>query len=187
MVVAPDESVVPERMPGTTEAGNLSLRKLGKEARAGYYLQALTGHVPVTVREAFAVAPGLNAARVVVLRRGGINAYGSPHVEPILAARWTRDSLTGIRWDTVDATTITRDTATDLLMNTGRVGNLQALELAVRKTSPRWSPEWTSTSSSTVTSRTAGKRPATGVLKGRAQTADQHPPVRPRRSALTTY
>lgn len=82
------------------------------------------------MREAFAVAPGLTAARVVVLRRGGISADGNPHVEPVLAARWTRDSLSGIQWDTVDAATITRDTATDLLMNTGRVGDLQALDLA---------------------------------------------------------
>lgn len=35
VVVAPDESVVPERMPGITDAGNLSLRRLGKGARAG--------------------------------------------------------------------------------------------------------------------------------------------------------
>ena len=37
VVLAPSESIVPDRMPGTTASGNLSLRKLPKGERAALY------------------------------------------------------------------------------------------------------------------------------------------------------
>ena len=77
VVLAPPESVVPERMPGTTAAGNLSLRKLPKGERAAFYTMAVMGHVVVTIREALAVAPGLRSVRVVALRWGGTGCLRS--------------------------------------------------------------------------------------------------------------
>src|SRR5436190_1939789 len=65
LVVVPPVSVVPERKPGVTPAGNLSLKKLTKTETADAYKQLVCGHVVVTLREAFAVAPGVQSAGVV--------------------------------------------------------------------------------------------------------------------------
>jgi hypothetical protein len=50
---------------------NLTLRKLAKGERAAGYTLLVAGHVLVTLRETFAAAPGINAARVLALRDDG--------------------------------------------------------------------------------------------------------------------
>src|SRR4029453_18470297 len=61
VVLAPPYEVVPERMPGRTQAGNLTLRKLPKGERSALYGLLVFGHLLVTMREAFAVAPDITA------------------------------------------------------------------------------------------------------------------------------
>ena len=59
----------------------------------------VAGYVLVTIREAFAVAPSLVATRVAVVRASEPDAYGLRRLECLLAARFARQALTGIRWD----------------------------------------------------------------------------------------
>jgi hypothetical protein len=79
-------------MPGTW-SGNLSIAKMTKTQRNTFYLSLLCGHVLLTVREALAVAPGLQAVRVVVLRSAPPDAYGTRTSECLLAALFTRHRL----------------------------------------------------------------------------------------------
>ena len=130
VVLAPGESIVPERMPGTTAAGNLSLRKLQKGERAAFYTMAVMGHVVVTLKEAFAVAPGLRSARVIALRPGGTDAYGRPRLECVLAGQWRRSALDGVQWGTADAATVAQDTASELLIKLRSGKELQPLDLS---------------------------------------------------------
>jgi hypothetical protein len=129
VVLAPDESVVPERMPGRTASGNLTLRKLRKGERSALYTQAVMGHVLVTIKEALAVAPGIEHLRVVALRRAGTDAYGRPRTECVLAGRWTRRALQGVAWRTADAVTVAQDTADELLVKLRGGKVLQPLDL----------------------------------------------------------
>jgi hypothetical protein len=125
------DQVVPERMPSTTPTGNLSLRKLPQRDRAAYYKPFVCGQVLVTVRETLAVAPGIAAARVAVLRQDGPDAYGRPRVSCLLAATFDRAALQGVRWHTADAASIVHDTSRELLLNPrARTGELLPLELA---------------------------------------------------------
>jgi hypothetical protein len=119
-VLVPADSVVPERMPATTQADNPTLRKVPKGERASLYALLAAGCVLVTLREAFAVAPGINAARVVTLRASGADAYGNPRLECLVAGRWTRTSFEGVRWEDADAGTILQDTADELIANMRR-------------------------------------------------------------------
>ncbi|MGY1777071.1 DUF4236 domain-containing protein [Geodermatophilus sp. SYSU D00804] len=128
VVLAPPETVVPERMPATTQAGNLSLRKLPKGERAQLYTEAVMGHVLVTLKEALAVAPAIRSARVVALRAAGTDAYGRPRLDCLLAGHWTRAALTGVQWSTADASTIARDTAAELLVDV-KAKELRPLDL----------------------------------------------------------
>ncbi len=121
---------VPERMPTTTEAGNLSLRKLPQRDRAAYYKLFVCGQVLVTVREAFAVAPGIGSARVAVLRQDGLDSYGRNRVSCLMATKIERASLTGVRWQEADAADIVTDTSSELLLNRRpRTGELLPLKL----------------------------------------------------------
>jgi hypothetical protein len=72
------DEVVPERWPTTTQAGNLSFKKLAERERSDYYTLFVCAQVLVTIREAFAVAPGIQTARVTALRIDGHSIYGAP-------------------------------------------------------------------------------------------------------------
>ncbi|MFI6325528.1 DUF4236 domain-containing protein [Nonomuraea sp. NPDC050556] len=122
---------VPERMPGATQAGNLTLRKLNKTERASYYLQLVAGHALATLREAFAMAPGITSARIVVMRQYRTDSYGAPQLECVLAGRFRRTSFHGVHWEAADASGVLNDTADELLFNTApRTGELRAINLA---------------------------------------------------------
>ena len=124
------DGAVPDQMPTTTRAGNLTLRDLSQSDRADYYKLYVCGQALVTVREAFAVAPGLRAARVVVLRPDDPDAYGRQRLSCLLAARFSRSSLDGVHWDTADAARIVNDVSTDRLLNqAGRTKALTAIDL----------------------------------------------------------
>ncbi len=128
-VPAPD--AVPERRPTTTQAGNLSLKKLTKKEAADFYKLMVYGYVLVTVKEALSVAPGLNHVRIVAVRTSGSDAYGQPRVEAILAARFDRQRLKGVRWAGVDASTVMRDVALEANARTvGPSKELAALDLS---------------------------------------------------------
>ncbi len=75
------------------------------------------------------MAPGLNSARLVALRAAGHDAYGQPKLQCVLAGRWTRSALQGVRWHDVDAVTITQDTASELLLNLQAGRKMRPLDL----------------------------------------------------------
>lgn len=129
VVLAPSDKVVPERMPARTQAGNLTLRKLSKTDRSSLYTTLVLGHMLVTLRETFAVAPGINAVRVVALRNAGPDAYGKPRLQCLLAGRFLRSRFNGIRWQDADAGTIVEDTASELLVNLRAGKELRPLDL----------------------------------------------------------
>jgi len=107
-LLVPDiDEVVPERWPTVTQVGNQTFRKLPKRERSDYYTIFVCAQVLVTVREAFAVAPGSQsgarhgaaARRSERLRRAIGHTLGSragPPARSGAAARARRDRR-GIR------------------------------------------------------------------------------------------
>jgi hypothetical protein len=129
VVLAPPEDVVPERMPGRTQAGNLTLRKLPKAERSAFYATLVLGHLLVTLREAFAVAPGITSVRSVVLRNAGVDAYGKPRLDCLLAGRFLRSAFDSVQWQEARPGTIVEDTASELLVNLRTGKGLQPIAL----------------------------------------------------------
>lgn len=93
-------------------------------------LSAALGHVIVTLKEAFALAPGLGSPRVVALRSVGTDAYGMPRLECDLAGQRRRSAFDGGQWRTTDAATVAQDTASELLITLGAGKELQPLDLS---------------------------------------------------------
>jgi len=117
VVQVPNPTVLPQRMPGVTDAGNLSIRKMTKRQTADLYKVLVSGYVLVTAREAFAVAPGLTEVAVVAVRLGSLDAYGARPTEAVMAARIARANLAGIRWDDADSPQIINEAAAELVTN----------------------------------------------------------------------
>jgi hypothetical protein len=121
---------IPEQMPGRTAAGNLSLKKITQAAKSDYFKQFVCGQILVTLREAFAVAPGLNSARVIALRNDGRDPYGRPNMPCLVAVSITRRALQGVRWHEADAIDILNAATHDqLLLQKGRSKELSPLDL----------------------------------------------------------
>jgi hypothetical protein len=129
LVLVPGEDAVPGRLPATTQAGNLTLRKLPKAERSALYLLLIAGHVLVTLREAFAVAPGADAARVIAIRHGAPDIYGQPVLDCMVAGRWKRTAFDGVRWADADAGDILTGTAAELVLNQKR-GQIVPVDLS---------------------------------------------------------
>lgn len=130
-VLVPSESAIPDRKPVTTQAGNLSLKKLTKTETADFYKMLVCGHLLVTLREAFAVVPRLTSARIVAIRASERDAYGNREPEVLMAGRCQRSALDAVRWEDVDSTRIFNDCLTDrVAVQKGSTGALQPVPLA---------------------------------------------------------
>jgi hypothetical protein len=131
VVLVPPVSAVPERQPTITAAGNLSLKKLTKRETCDFYKLLVCGHALVTVKEAFAVAPGLTSARVVALRATSPDAYGKVHPEVVLAARFEKARLAGIQWSQANAAQVVNDASTErIFIQKGATQELMPVDLS---------------------------------------------------------
>jgi hypothetical protein len=63
------EAIVPERKPARTPTGKRTLKKRTKTEVNSLYLEALGSNVLATVKETFAVAPGTEVVKLIVVRR----------------------------------------------------------------------------------------------------------------------
>jgi hypothetical protein len=122
VMLAPDPQIVPERMPTTTAAGNPTLKTMTLTDRASLYLVLVSAHVLLTVKEAFASAPGLQSARIAVVRTGTLG-----RAECLLAVQIARAALGST---TGSAAEILERCATELTLNrTGRTKALSPVDL----------------------------------------------------------
>ena len=131
VVRVPDAETLPQRIPGTTAAGNLSLRKATKTQWNALYTLMVAGYVVVTAKEVLAVAPSVREVSVVAIRRTARDAYGQREPETMLAARFTRRSLEGVRWADADALQVVTDASVEhALEQKGVARELQPLDPA---------------------------------------------------------
>jgi hypothetical protein len=131
VVFVPDASVIPDRIPKTTEAGNLSLPRMTQTDTAGFYVTAVCGHLLAAVREALAVAPRLASVRAAAVRMSEPDVYGKHHPECLAAATFPRAALDGVDWAHATAPAIFDQAGTDRSVNlSGRVKHLEPIDLA---------------------------------------------------------
>jgi stress response protein SCP2 len=95
-----DIDSLPDQTPGVTSSGRPTLKTLSKRDRTLWWLTSMGSNIIATLKEAFAVAPGITAIDLAVLtrlpdtQRLGFVAYG----------RWTRQAIEAGPWrETTDA------------------------------------------------------------------------------------
>lgn len=99
VVVVPPPTVLPERKPMVTPAGNLSLKKLTKKESSELYKTLVCGHILVTIKEAFASAPSVTTIISVAVRPATIDSSAKITAEVLVAAEFKRSRLQDLRWD----------------------------------------------------------------------------------------
>ncbi|MFE2141767.1 TerD family protein [Streptomyces sp. NPDC059456] len=89
-----DIDSLPDQTPGVTSSGRPTLKTLTKRDRVLWWLTAMGSNVVATLKEGFAVAPGITAIDLAVItrmpdtQRLGFVAYG----------RWTRQAIESVPW-----------------------------------------------------------------------------------------
>ncbi|WP_229897648.1 TerD family protein [Streptomyces finlayi] len=98
VVRQPDFGSWPTKTPALTPTGRPTLKNLTQRDRLHWWMTSLGSHVVATLKEGFAVAPGITAIDLAVLtripdsRRLGIVVYG----------QWSRRSVEGTAWRTAE-------------------------------------------------------------------------------------
>jgi hypothetical protein len=88
--------MVPEQKPAVTPGGKPTLRKRTKTDRNEVYTRALASTVLATAKEALAVAPGTDEARVLVIRNDVGAATPVDHLGAIYVGRFARAALRAV-------------------------------------------------------------------------------------------
>lgn len=114
-VMVPDTDGVPQRKPATTQAGYATTKAMTKSDIAALHSELVYGHVLVTAKECFAVAPGATSVRVIALLQTPPDSFGQVRVEPLVAARIERDTIQRVVRPDLTAGQITYDVSTTLV------------------------------------------------------------------------
>lgn len=133
VVVVPDKSAVPtHHVTDLNAATGASIEPITMEDRDALYLRLIAGHVVVTVKEAFAVAPAVRAARIVAVRAGERVTGEAGSADVLLAARLERDALAAVDWNADEgALQILHDAAAEIVINpAGPRGTIRPINLA---------------------------------------------------------
>jgi hypothetical protein len=84
------------------------------------------------------VAPGPSSVGVVALHRTHEDSYGNSQIEGLVAARFTRHSLQGVKWQQASAFQVVRDATDQLKIRlTGPSKNLAPLDLSAEPESAK--------------------------------------------------
>jgi hypothetical protein len=86
------EDLAPERVPSVTPTGRPTTRKLSQTDRNKFYLSWIFSNILVTVKEAFAVAPGLGAVTTVALSKES-NPFGETHFSAIYSGTFHKGTV----------------------------------------------------------------------------------------------
>ena len=96
------DEVVAERKSGVTPTGRPTHRKRSKTERHTLYLEVMASNALATVKEAFAAAPGLKEAAILVIRGAEDPAIGHTVLEPLYAGVLTREALDELNWGRIN-------------------------------------------------------------------------------------
>lgn len=129
LMMAPDPELVPERKPAVTPTGKPTLKKRTKGEFNDLYVSAIASYVLATVKEALTVAPGLQEASIIVLRKQPSAGLGDDKFVALFAGTFPRTLLEGARWEAIDLSRVLDEVPDALLNRRGRAGDLAPLDL----------------------------------------------------------
>ena len=94
------DDLVGERKPALTPTGKPTHHKRSITERNALYLEVMAANVLATVKEAFAVAPGLTDARLLVVRQPEV--HGVERVDALFAGQFGRETVDRLDWSRIN-------------------------------------------------------------------------------------
>lgn len=122
-------AMVPDRIATHTAAGVPAVKRRTKTDRNTLYVDALGSAVLLTVRQAFASAPGLDDANIVVLRHDPDAARVPDRLQPIYIGTFARTDTARLAWKTLNPTEQLLGTARADLRRSGVAGDVAPLDV----------------------------------------------------------
>ena len=116
----PLDGMVPRRAPDMTPTGRPTIREYSKTERNGLYVAAMLSHVNATVAEAFAVAPSIAEATILVV------SGDASELTPLYCASVRREDFAAGAWESQSSAIPGVGHAINTL---GRTHELRALDL----------------------------------------------------------
>lgn len=130
VVIVPTLAGMPQKKPDVTPTGRPTIKAVPKKEAASWHATAVAGCILVTVKEAFAVAPGLQSVRIVAATTPERDAYGNRHPDVLIAARFERERLNRVQWESAESVRILNDVTSELqLKQVGAAKTLNPLPL----------------------------------------------------------
>ncbi|MEX2412914.1 MAG: hypothetical protein WD399_04595 [Thermoleophilaceae bacterium] len=86
------DAFVPDRQADATPTGRPTVKRISKTLRNQMHAGAVMSHALVTAKEAFAVAPGIDAVMLLAVMDDEVS------VQPIYAGAFTRDGFDSVDW-----------------------------------------------------------------------------------------
>lgn len=114
VVIVPTLSGMPQKKPEVTPTGRSTVKAVPKKEVASWHATAVAGCILVTMKQAFAVAPGLRSIRIVAVTTPEADAYGQRHADVLVAAQIERHRLDGVQCETVESVRILNDVSSEL-------------------------------------------------------------------------
>ena len=91
-----DIDSLPSQTPGLTSAGRTTLKSLTNKDRVRWWLMIMTSNLVASLKEAFAVAPGITDVSIAVLSR----IPDTMRLGVVTFGTWTRTAINSTSWNT---------------------------------------------------------------------------------------
>jgi hypothetical protein len=121
---------VPEQTPALTPAGRPTLRKRTKSDRNLLYLTSLASNVLATVKETFAVAPGLDEVSVLAVRQESARSKAPMLLGGIYAGVFSRAQVERVDWASANPTDAILHVPGAMINLRGQASEVTALDLS---------------------------------------------------------
>lgn len=129
VILFPPQDFLPEKKPELTPAGKPTLKRRSKTEASDLYSRAVASTVLATVKEAFAVAPGLEQISIVVARKDARAENPEDFMAAIYAGTFSRERVHRINWERVDPLDEIYTAPDAMLRRKGSTSTLAPLDL----------------------------------------------------------
>lgn len=122
--------LVPERKPALTPPGKPTLHKRNKTERNELYAASLASNVLATLKETFAVGPGIRKVAVMVIRKDESPQHSRPILSCLYCGQFERSRLEQIDWSRIDPLAELTSVPGALIERKGRTAEISPLNLS---------------------------------------------------------
>jgi hypothetical protein len=130
IILYPPQDFMPDKKSALTPTGKLTLKRRNKTETSDLYARAMASTVLATVKEGFAVAPGLEEITTLVARKDSRADDPQDYMAAIYAGTFSRDRIQKLDWEHIDALEEIYIAPDAMLKRKGSTATLTPLDLS---------------------------------------------------------